>query len=104
MVKCGLWRAGSRRSSMPKAEATGLAPKQSAERHDPLASPSEGFVLVRSRSPPCPAPSWQPVLASVSPSPHPLRLTLRVSTAFPFIQLAVAGVFVRTIALVKSRS
>ena len=45
VVEWLLFRAGSRLLSKPKAEATGLAPKQAAERHDPLASPSEGFVF-----------------------------------------------------------
>ena len=53
MVKCWLWRAGPRRLSMPKAEATGLAPKQAADAQDPLASSSEGFVLLHSPIPPC---------------------------------------------------
>ncbi len=59
MVEWWLSGAGSRRSSEPKAEATGLAPKQSADRHDPLASPSEGFVLAPSPIPPCRAGSRQ---------------------------------------------
>ena len=50
MVEWWLSGAGSRRSCEPEAEATGLAPKQAADRHDPLALPSEGFVLVDSAS------------------------------------------------------
>ena len=53
MVEWWLSGAGSRRSCEPEAEATGLAPKQAADRHDPLALPSEGFVLVDSAAPPC---------------------------------------------------
>ena len=52
MVEWWLSGAGSRRSCEPEAEATGLAPKQAADRHDPLALPSEGFVLVDSAAPP----------------------------------------------------
>ncbi len=104
MVKCWLWRAGSRRSSKPKAEATGLAPKQSADRHDPLASLSEGRVFAHSPIPPCCASNCAPVSASMAPSAHPLRLTLRLITALPFGQLTAASVFVARIALVKSRS
>ena len=45
MVEWWALRAGSRLLLMPKAEAMELAPKQSAEADDPLASRSEGFVL-----------------------------------------------------------
>ena len=125
MVKCWLWRAGSRRLSRPKAEATGLAPKQAADRHYPLASPSEGFVLVsspilagcagsRSSSSegsvlaPSPIPAGRAVSCQQVPAmasrAHPLRLTLRSSAVFPFGLLTAAGAFVRRIASVKSRS
>ena len=43
MVEWLALRAGSRLLLMPKAEAMELAPKQSAEADDPLASRSEGF-------------------------------------------------------------
>ena len=59
-----LRRAGSRLLSKPKAEATGLAPKQAAAAHDPLASPSEGFVLVNLAIPVCCARSCGPASAS----------------------------------------
>ena len=116
MVKCWLWRAGSRRLSRPKAEATGLAPKQAADRHYPLASPSEGFVLVsspilagcagsRSSSSegsvlaPSPIPAGRAVSCQQVPAmasrAHPLRLTLRSSAVFPFGLLTAAGAFVR---------
>ena len=46
MVEWLALRAGSRLLLMPKAEAMELAPKQSAEADDPLASRSEGFLFV----------------------------------------------------------
>ena len=46
MVKWLALRAASRLLLMPKAEAMELAPKQSAEADDPLASQSEGFLFV----------------------------------------------------------
>ena len=64
MVEWWLSGAGSRRSCEPEAEATGLAPKQAADRHDPLALPSEGFVLVDSAAPPCRAGGRGPASAS----------------------------------------
>ena len=107
MVKCWLWRAGSRRLSMPKAEATGLAPKQSADAQDPLASSSEGFVLLHSPLPPCCAGSCQQAPAFTVGSAHrahPLAVTLAVSAVFPGGPLPAAAVFASRIALVKSRS
>ena len=67
MVKWWLWRAGSRRSSEPKAEATGLAPKQAADRHDPLASPSQGSVFAHSRIAPSRKSPCSPAAAFVAP-------------------------------------
>ena len=104
VVEWWLSGAGSRRCSEPKAEATGLAPKQAAERHDPLASPSEGFVLMHSRIPPCCAGSCEQAPTFTVRSAHPLAVTLAVSAAFPCGLLTAAGVFVARIALVKSRS
>ncbi len=46
MVEWLALRAGSRLLLMLKAEAMELAPKQSAEADDPLASRSEGFLFV----------------------------------------------------------
>ena len=46
MVEWLALRAGSRLLLMPKAEAMELAPKQSAEADNPLASRSEGFLFV----------------------------------------------------------
>ena len=46
MAKWLALRAASRLLLMPKAEAMELAPKQSAEADDPLASRSEGFLFV----------------------------------------------------------
>ena len=46
MVEWLALRAGSRLLLMPKAEAMELAPKQSAEADDPLASRSEGFLFM----------------------------------------------------------
>ena len=86
---------------MPKAEATGLAPKQSADRHGPLAPLSEGRVSAHARIPPCRASSWEAVSASMTPSAHPESMTLRWGTAFAFLQLTAAGVFAERIALVK---
>ena len=80
MVEWLLRRAGSRLLSKPKAEATGLAPKQAADRHDPLTFPSEGFVFVGSAAPFCRAGGSRPASASAD------------------------RVFVAGIALVKSRS
>ncbi len=105
-VVVGWWLsgAGSRRCSMPKAEATGLAPKQSAERHGPLASPSEGFVLVHSRISSCRASSCEQARAFTVGSAHPLAVRLAVSAASPCGPLPAAAVFASRIALVKSRS
>ena len=104
MVKCWLWRAGSRRLSMPKAEAAGLVPKQAADAQDPLASSSEGFVLLHSPIPPCCAGSCGLASAFTVGSAHPLAVTLGVSAAFPCGPLPAAAVFANRIALVKSRS
>jgi|AP82_1055514.scaffolds.fasta_scaffold340700_1 hypothetical protein len=46
MVEWWALRAGSRLLLMPKAEAMELAPKQSANADDPLASRSEGFLFL----------------------------------------------------------
>ena len=110
MVEWWLSGAGSRRSCEPEAEATGLAPKQAADRHDPLASPSEGSVFAHSRIAPSRTSQCSPASAFVAPGAHPSRRTLRLKTAFPFGPLPAAGGFGsacgfgRTIALVKSRS
>ncbi len=104
MVGWLLLRAGSRLLSKPKAEATGLAPKQSADAHDPLASPSEGFVLVNPAIPACWAGSCLSASASIVRSARRLGVTLRVGAAFPFGQPTAGCVFVEGIALVKSRS
>ena len=83
MVKWWLWRAGSRRSSEPKAEATGLAPKQAADRHDPLASPSEGSVFAHSRIAPSRTSPCSPAAAFVAPGAHPSRRRLRLADGLP---------------------
>ena len=80
VVEWLLLRAGSRLLLKPQADATGLAPKQAADRHDPLASPSEGLVFVNSAIPACCAWSCGPASTSAD------------------------CVFVAGIALVKSRS
>ena len=58
-----LRRAGPRLLLMPQAEATGLAPRQAADRHDPLASLSDGFVFVNSAISVCCARSCGPASA-----------------------------------------
>ena len=95
---------GSRRCSEPKAEATGLAPKQAAERHDPVASRSEGFVLLRSPIPPCCAGSCEQAPACTVGSAQRLAVRLTVSAALPCGPLPAAAVFASRIALVESRS
>ena len=96
--------AGSRRCSEPQAEATGLAPKQAADRHDPLASPSEGFVLLRSPLPPCCAGSCEQAPTFTVGSAQRLAVTLALSAAFPCGPLPAAAVFASRIALVEPRS
>ena len=100
VIEWWLSGAGSRRPCEPKAEATGLAPKQSADRHDPLASPSEGFVLLHSPVPPCCAGSCEQAPAFTVGSAHPLAVTLGVSAG----PLPAAAVFASRIAWVESRS
>ena len=51
MVEWLALRAGSRLLLMPQAEAMELAPKQSAEADDPLASRSEGALACSSARP-----------------------------------------------------
>ncbi len=104
VVEWWLSGGGSRRSCEPQAEATGLAPKQAADRHDPLASPSEGFVLLHSPLPPCCAGSCEQAPAFTVGSAHRLAVTLGVSAASPCGPLPAAAVFASRIALVESRS
>ncbi len=104
VVEWWLSGAGSRRSSEPKAAATGLAPKQAADRQNPLASRSEGFVLLHSRIPPCCASNCGLAPAFTVGSAHPLAVTLGVSAAFPCSPLPADAVFAGRIALVESLS